>query len=161
MFSIYFLIFAILIFIINLFFSKKERNTHFILETFLKWFFLVIVGLGCVFAFMGHTFHSDETAKMIGWGTGSPFQFEVAMANLAIGITGIFAFWFRKTYWLAASIVYAVFLLGAACVHIMQMAENNNYSPLNSGFFLWFNDITLPIIIFILVLWYLKLDKKK
>lgn len=159
MFSVYFLALTILIIVINLLLSKQEKSLFFILETSLKWLFLIVVGLGGVIIFMMHAFNSDVIAKQIGWATGSPFQLEVAAANLAIAVLGISSFWFRKMYWLATALAYAIFLYGAAVVHIGEMMNRNNYAQYNSGFFLWFADVIVPTILLIFVLLYLKKAK--
>lgn len=159
MFSLYFFAVTILIIVINVLLSKQEKSLFFILETSLKWLFLLVVGLGGLMAALGHIFNSDEVAKQIGWAAGSPFQLEVAAANLSIAILGISSFWFRKMYWLATALAYAVFLYGAALVHISEMMNNNNYAQLNSGFFLWFSDVIVPTLLLITVLVYLKISK--
>ena len=47
---------------------------------------------------IAHTFFADQTARQIGWATGSPFQFEVAMANLGIGVCGLLCYRFRDGF---------------------------------------------------------------
>lgn len=54
-----------------------------------------------IMATLGPTIRADETAKMIGWPTDNPFQFEVAMMNLSIGLLGLMCFWFHGNFWLA------------------------------------------------------------
>ncbi|MHB9111813.1 MAG: DUF6790 family protein [Thermoleophilia bacterium] len=39
--------------------------------------------LGGVWSFMGHAFFAEETAGLIGWPAGNPFQFEIAVTNLS------------------------------------------------------------------------------
>ncbi len=159
MFSLFYIALAVLIIAVNMYFSEKEKNTFFVLETTLKWLILILIGIGGVIVFMMHTFNSDAIAKQIGWATGSPFQLEVGAANLAIAVLGIISYWQRKMFWLATVIAYAVFLYGAAGVHINEMMNNNNYAQYNSGFFLWFSDIIVPTILLILVFFYLKAAK--
>jgi hypothetical protein len=59
----------------------------------------VFLGFSSILAFFGHTFAADEIAAYIGWMPGSPFQFEVAVANLAIGVLGISCVWLRGNFW--------------------------------------------------------------
>ena len=73
-----------------------------IAESFLLWFLVIGVGLGSLWAFMGHAFVADDVAKSIGWPAGNPFQFEVALHNLAVGVLGILCFWLRGDFWIAA-----------------------------------------------------------
>ena len=46
-----------------------------------------------MFGFIGHTAFADRTAAYIGWLADNPFQTEVAVANLAIGVLGILCYW--------------------------------------------------------------------
>lgn len=39
-----------------------------------------------------HTLFADQRAESIGWAAGNPFQMEVDVASLAIGIVGFFGF---------------------------------------------------------------------
>ena len=55
-----------------------------VIESFLLWLLVIVVGVGSLYAFMGHTFAADDVARSIGWSPGSPFQFEVALHDLAI-----------------------------------------------------------------------------
>ncbi len=131
---------------------KKKKGTAEILETILLFMLFFNVGIGGLIAFAGHAFRADQVAARIGWPAGSPFQFEVAVANLAIGVIGILSVWFRRDFWLAASIVYMVFLFGAAAGHINEMLLKGNYSEYNTGAFLFAGDIAIPLTLFILVL---------
>jgi uncharacterized protein (DUF58 family) len=56
-----------------------------VVESFLLWFLVIAVGFGSLYAFMEHAFVADDIARSIGWPTGSLFQFEVALHNLAVG----------------------------------------------------------------------------
>ena len=80
-----------------------------VVESFLLWFLVIVVGFGSLYAFMGHAFVADDVARSIGWPTGSPFQFEVALHNLAVGILGVLCFWVRGDFWSATVIAFAVF----------------------------------------------------
>ena len=62
-----------------------------IVESFLLWFLVIVVGFGSLYAFVGHAFVT-HVAWSIGWPTGSPFQFEVALHNLATGASGVLSF---------------------------------------------------------------------
>jgi hypothetical protein len=89
--------------------------------------------MGGVFAFIGHTVFAAQTAASIGWPAGNPFQTEVAVADLALGVLGILCYWIRGNFWVAAVLSTSIFLLGAAVVHIQQIVVAQNYSPDNAG----------------------------
>lgn len=76
--------------------------------------------------------HSDIVAESIGWPAGSPFQLEVAFANLAIGLMGILAVSRRDGAREATVIAVTVFSLGATVVHLMDIAATGNLAPGNT-----------------------------
>ena len=139
---------------------KKKRGAADVLETITLWAILVNVGLGGLFAFTGHAFMADQVAARIGWQPGSPFQLEVAAANLAFGILGLCSFRFRGDFWLAVAVGFAVFLVGAACVHIREILLKGNLAEYNAGAFLVIGDVFVPLAILVLVLVHRKLRQK-
>nr|WP_148651029.1 DUF6790 family protein [Pseudodesulfovibrio indicus] len=66
-------------------------------DALLAWLLGVQVGLGAIWAFLGHYFKSDEVAAYIGWPPGNPFQKEIAFTNLALGLCGVLSFLLRNT----------------------------------------------------------------
>ena len=71
-------------------------------------------------------------AVLIGWQV-SPFQFEVGMADLAIGVTAIVAFWRDLSFKAAAVCAASIFLLGDAVGHVHEMLDAGNFAPGNAG----------------------------
>jgi hypothetical protein len=106
-----------------------------------------LVGFGSLYAFMGHAFAADEVARSIGWPTGNPFQFEVALHDLAVGVLGALCFWLRGDFWSATVIAYAVFGVGAAYGHIRDIRLHHNYAPGNAGPVLYISDIILSLLL--------------
>ena len=117
-----------------------------VINAFLFAFIFSNIGLQGLFAFMGHFFKADEVARGIGWPTGSPFQREIAFANLAMGTLGIMSIWFRGNFWFAAIVARSVFSWGAAYGHIIDLKKRGNASILNAGPVLY-DDIILPFIL--------------
>lgn len=113
-------------------------------EIIFRW--LSLIGLGCtgIYTFIMHAFFPAFTASHIGWIT-SPFQFEVAVANLAFGLLGICAY--RASFGFRAATVLgsACWLWGAAAGHIYQIFKAHNYSVGNAGSWFWM-DILLPLL---------------
>ncbi|MEX0744937.1 MAG: DUF6790 family protein [Phycisphaeraceae bacterium] len=124
--------------------TKEGRTRKRVLQICLLWTFGVLVGLTGVMAAVAHTFMADQTAKEIGFPAGNPFQFEVAMADLAIGVLGLMCLRFRDEFWLATIVAASVFLLGDAYGHIHQIVANNNHEPGNAGLPLYL-DIVVPV----------------
>ena len=62
-----------------------------LLDLLIRWSFGVAVGAGAVFGFVGHTFEARQVAEQIGFPPGNPFQWEVAWANLGLGVVALIA----------------------------------------------------------------------
>lgn len=145
-----FLIITLVVAAVHLLRDRQPRTGRRIAEIFLLWFLVIFVGAGGVFGFIGHTVFADMVAASIGWPAGNPFQTEVAIANLAIGVLGILCFWFRSEFWTATVIGNAVWQLGDAVGHIHQIVVADNWSPNNAGPALY-SDIAIPIILIALL----------
>jgi hypothetical protein len=78
-----------------------------------------IGGFASMTAFIAHYFFSDMVASSIGWPLGSPFQKEVAGANLALGVIGFMGFW-RRDFWLPYIIAKTAFLWTAGITHVIE-----------------------------------------
>lgn len=124
--------------------SEWERR---MLENGLVW----LVGVqGFVFA-SGHLFFADRVADSIGWPRGNPFQFEVGLANLALGALGVFALRHDRDWWLATLVAFSVFYFGAAIGHVREALTARNVAPGNIGGVLVF-DVAAPALLIVLYL---------
>jgi hypothetical protein len=144
---------------LHIFFKRQARDPKIILEMVLAYGLAFNFGISGIYAFMGHAFVPDRVAEYIGWPPGSPFQFEVAIANLAFGILGILCLWVRGTFWLASIIAFSVFGFGAAYGHIRDVVMHQNIAPGNAGAPLY-SDIIRPLVFIFLYAFYVKLSKK-
>src|SRR5918993_4111273 len=133
--------------------TRQPRTLEHASEVFLVWLLVVWAGIGSLFTFLSHTLLADQTARSIGWPTGNPFQTEVAVANLAVGVLGILCYWIRGNFWLATVIATSVWLGGDAVVHIYHIVVNQNYHPGNAGLPFYF-DILLPLLLIVLEIIY-------
>ena len=68
--------------------AAVRRGYESIAERFLSWILLLPIGVTGLWAAITHIFFPTTAAAHIGWQV-SPFQFEVGMANLAIGVTAL------------------------------------------------------------------------
>jgi hypothetical protein len=110
-----------------------------------------LVGVaGFVFA-GGHLFYPETTAEMIGWPT-SPFQWEIGLANLGIGVLGAMATSFDRDFWLATIVAFSIYYLGAAVGHVREMITSKNFAPGNAGYAFWF-DVLAPAVLIALYIW--------
>lgn len=130
---------------------KKQWYYSKILETFLAYILFFNMGLMGFLAAYAHVFMASETAKSIGWLSGSPFQFEIGMANLAFGVLGVLSYWIRGRFWDAAIIGWSVLFFGCFVGHVINYYTENNTAPYNIGPYIWFYDLLLPILVLVLL----------
>lgn len=112
-----------------------DRSAHSkgrLLEVTLVFLFGISVAGSGIFNFFAHFFLSDVVAKSIGWEPGSPFQLEVAFANLALGVLGVIATARRDGFREATVIAVTVFSFGATIVHILDIVSAGNLAPGNT-----------------------------
>jgi len=82
-------------------------------DRLLAWILLLPIGVSGLWAAVFHLLFPDVAAADIGW-EPSPFQFEVGMADLAMGATACVSFWRSLDFKAAVVMVNAIFLLGDA-----------------------------------------------
>ncbi len=112
-------------------------------ENALRWVLFLAVGWTGVGAAIPHTIFARQTAKSIGWETNG-FQYEVGFANLAIGLTGIYAAnQDASQVWVAAAIAGGVFLTLAGVYHVVEIFRDRNYAPGNTAILI--SDFGIPI----------------
>jgi hypothetical protein len=119
-------------------------------DRFLSWILLLPIGVTGLWAGAFHVLFPATAAALIGWEV-SPFQFEVGMADLAIGLTASIAFWRDLSFKAAAVTTASIFLLGDAIGHIRQMLITENFAPGNAGV-PFYTDIVCPLVAIALLL---------
>ena len=137
-------ILAIIFIIVNRVVSRSKSA-----EIVYRWIALFALGVSGIYAFIMHALFPNLTAASIGWAV-SPFQYEVAMANLAFGVLGIISFSASYGFRLATAIGATFWLWGDATGHIYQMVQFQNFAPGNAGSWFWM-DILVPLILLICV----------
>jgi hypothetical protein len=111
----------------------------------LIWLLLLAVGVQGIYTFVGHVFFPAYSAEHIGW-EDSPFQYEVGIADLTVGVLGVLAFWGNFSFRLAAAIAGIVWYWGDAIGHVRQMVVAQNYAPGNAGPWFW-TDVIVPLLL--------------
>ena len=109
-----------------------------------------ILGFNGITNFFVHTVWADWVAASIGWPAGNPFQYEVAGANLAIGLIGYLGFW-RRDFWLPFIIAKFAFSWTAGVVHVMDLVQHGNTAVNNAGPILYW-DFLAPLALLALYL---------
>jgi hypothetical protein len=79
----------------------------------------------------------------VGWAP-SPFQHEIAGANLGIGLGAIAASVVGVSAAWTMFVVAASFLWSAAAVHIADMVRSKNFAINNAGPIFWWDILTPP-----------------
>ena len=110
-------------------------------ERLLGWVLLLPIGVTGLWAALFHL-RSLSRRPHIGW-QASPFQFEVGVADLAIGATACVSFWRSLDFKAAAIMASSIFLIGDAVGHVKQMIVAGNFAPGNAGT-PFFTDIAFP-----------------
>jgi hypothetical protein len=153
MFQVIFVVLAVIAASIHLAFSPSRRKSGAAIGgTYLLYLLFFYVGLMGILTAYAHVFRPLQTSASIGWST-SPYEYEVGMADLTVGVLGILCLWLRGNFWVATAIANAVWLLGDAVGHLRQIMLNNNHAANNAGVFLVV-EFTMPVVILILALYY-------
>src|SRR3990172_9161705 len=122
----------------------------FVIDRLLRYLFLFPLGLQGLWAFFGQVFFPERSAAAIGWAT-SPFQYEVGVANLGLGLASLYAAFRGFEARLAVAIAAACFLIGAGIGHIRDIVEAGNLAPGNAGPIM-ITDFLTPIAVLVLLL---------
>ncbi len=147
---------SVLLPLLHLAVSKEPRTPHNVVRLLLLYALVLDVGvIGFVFGFIPHVFFADEAARLIGWPTGSPFQFEVGIHDGAWGVLGFLCVWIGGRFWLATGLGWSLFLLGATFGHVRQTLLEGNYAPYN--FLMIFSDGFVAIWLLVLLYAYYRL----
>jgi hypothetical protein len=143
-FGLTMLMLALVLFIVEWLIQKiRGRNNNY--EILYHWIALLPLGFTALYAFVLHAFLPALAAGTIGWPV-SPFQYEVAIANLSIGIIAICSTRQTYSFRLATVIASTIWLWGNAIGHMYQMYLNNNFSVGNAGTWFWL-DVFIPILL--------------
>ena len=110
----------------------------------LPWFCFWVMGIYGLHGFVMHLVFPDFTAKLIGW-PNSPFQYEVAYANLVFGVVGLVA-WFRphREFMRAAVIGFLVWFGCDGIGHVWSLFAQGDTAEFNAGSILY-TDLLLPV----------------
>jgi hypothetical protein len=131
-----------------------ERSSRTVSGTFLNTFVFWAIGCAEVVNFVMHSVFGDFAAKSIGWAQ-SPFQLELALSSLGIGVMGFLLYSTKNAFRAKAALVIAVVIFGwgAALGHVYQSVVNHDYAVNNTGLLL-FSDIAINAAGLVFVLWH-------
>jgi hypothetical protein len=138
------------LFVAALVFAWLSRSSAPIADRLLAWVLLLPIGVSGIWAAVFHLFFPGIAAADIGW-EPSPFQFEVGMADLAMGMTACISFWRSVEFKAGVVIINAIFLLGDAIGHVRQMIADGNFASGNAGV-PFVGDLIFPVLSIILLI---------
>ena len=113
------------------------------LRRILNYLLFFSVALPGYWAAVMHCGFPTFTAHFIGW-QPSPFQWEVGVANLGMGLLGMFAAFAHSSFKKATVLLATTFYWGVAIGHIKQMVVMHNFAPGNAGSIFW-AAVVIPI----------------
>src|SRR5262245_63254181 len=93
---------SVLLPLLHLHLSKQPRTRSRVIHLLLL--YALVLDLGVVGFFLGfilHVFFADQAARLIGWPTGSPFEFEVGFYDWDWGLLGFVCLWIGVRYGVA------------------------------------------------------------
>lgn len=160
MLQVFFALVALIAASIHIALSANRRSSAAaIVGTYLIYFLFIYVGLMGLFTAYFHVFEPGRASASIGWAP-SPFEYEVGMADLTMGVLGVLCIVFRREFWLATAIGNAMWFLGDAVGHVREMTLQNNHAENNAGIFLVF-EFAVPILMLGLVFYHRHLTRKE
>jgi hypothetical protein len=150
---------TLIAFAIHLGVSKASRTPRRAVETLLLYQFVFVVAVGGTMAFLGHVFMPDKIAESIGWPTGSPFQYEVGIADGAFGMLGWICIFKRGLFWWATGLAWSFFMVGDAIGHVMRLVQDDDFAPGNAG--MWLPEFVIAaVLITSLIVWKVLTDRE-
>ena len=139
-----------ILFVVALVIATLRRDRCPAARRFLDWQLLLPVGVGGLWAGLFHVFAPQIAAESIGWAV-SPFQFEIGVADIAIGLVAIASFWCSLSFQSAVVAYIVLFFAGVAIGHVRQAVEAHDFAADNFGLLLIMTVVT--IVLLPLLLW--------
>ncbi len=139
-----------IMFVAALVLALVPRRNHPFSRRLLDWMLLLGIGVSYVWGGFFHIFFPDMAAASIGW-ANSPFQYEIGVADMAIGVVAIVSFWRSLEFKTPVVIYVTLFSLGVALGHAFQAVEHGDYAANNFGLLLI--ETIAQMILFPILLW--------
>ncbi|MGL5603544.1 MAG: DUF6790 family protein [Silvania sp.] len=120
-------------------------------ERYLSWLLLLSIGVASLWAGLYHTLWPQTAAAFIGW-QSSPFQFEMGMADIALGVVAIVSFWRGLEFKFAVVLWVVIEFAGLVYGHFHQLATTGDHQAGNAGILL---GLTIIHVVLLPLLWIL------
>lgn len=135
----------------------KNRNPKHTLTIAIRWT-LGYAGIINIIKCYIHLFHPQIYAGFFGWETSIPWQYDIAIAHLMVGILGFFSIWIHGSFWTATIIVMTIRDWGFAIGHYIQLIFHYNFSIGNTGIITYL-EVIQPMIAIALFIAYCNVKK--
>jgi hypothetical protein len=99
---------------------------------YLSWILLLAVGVDGLWAGIFHVFFPAIASAQIGW-QQSPFEFEIGIADIALGAIAVISFWRSLSFQSAVASYAIIFYGGVSIGHFVQAFQNHDYAADNFG----------------------------
>ncbi|MFG1302425.1 DUF6790 family protein [Xanthobacter sp. V3C-3] len=139
----------VLLFVLALVFASLSRSGA-PAEHYLSWILLLSVGFQGIWAGTTHVFLPQTAAAFIGW-QPSPFQYEIGIADLALGIVAVVSFWQSRDFKAAVVLITCLTYVGLAIGHVRQVLTTGDHAPGNFGMLLI---LTVLVPVVMIALWW-------
>ncbi|VVP67862.1 hypothetical protein PS918_00642 [Pseudomonas fluorescens] len=119
-------------------------------EQYLSWLLLLSIGFTSLWAGLYHTLAPQTAAAFIGWQV-SPFQFEMGVSDIALGVVAMVAFWRSLAFKSAVVLWVVIEFVGLVYGHLQQILDAGNHAPGNAGILLGLTIVhvlLLPLLLF-------------
>lgn len=117
-------------------------------EIVYRWMALLPLGVTGIYAFITNVFYPEAVDITLEW-MQSPFQYQVGIAHLALGVVAILSFNASFGFRLAAVIANVTYLLGVAFIHVYHIILHGSYSLDQVSSWLWLDNLVLPLVLFL------------
>ncbi|MGA4543525.1 DUF6790 family protein [Uniformispora flossi] len=130
--------------------TRRSPSRPAALQTWQRWWAVAALGCGSLWMTAAFLVGPDAMAEAIGF-TRSPFQFEIAFANLGLAVMGFRAASRSSTprERIITGLGAGMFLWGAAVGHVHQWFAHGDHQPGNTGGVLA-TDILIPAVLILL-----------
>jgi len=130
--------------------APKPITFGLIADKLLRYLFVFPLGVQGLWGFFGHVFLTEDAAGALGWAQ-SPFQYEVGVASLGLGLASLYAAFSGFAARAAVAIVASCFLAGAGFGHVMDILAGDTLSPGKAAPIL-ITDFVTPIMVLVLLI---------
>lgn len=128
--------------------ARRARSPREALEIWQRWWAIGALGFGSLWMTVAFLAFPDTMATAIGFDR-TPFEFEIAFANLGLAVMGFRAASASPRERITIGLGAGMFLWGAVIGHLYQWFANGDHAPGNTGGVL-VTDLLIPAVMIIL-----------